>query len=146
VSAALEKQEFFTRAGVYRHLGKHYASAGKKPFDHIVVDEAQDLGPPELAFLAAVSPQGGDGLFFAGDIGQRIFQHPFSWRALGVNVRGRSANLKVCYRTSRQIRAMADHLLPAALRDPDGNEKSARERFRSSKAPYPRWLPCTIRN
>jgi UvrD-like helicase C-terminal domain len=62
-------------------------------------------------------------LFFAGDIGQRIFQHPFSWRALGIDVRGRSANLKVCYRTSRQIRTMADHLLPGALRDPDGNEE-----------------------
>ena len=31
-----------------------------------------------------------DALFFAGDLGQRIFQTPFSWRALGVEIRGRS--------------------------------------------------------
>jgi hypothetical protein len=38
-------------------------------------------------------------------------------------VRGRSSTLKVCYRTSRQIRSVADRLLPGALRDPDGNEE-----------------------
>ena len=38
-------------------------------------------------------------------------------------MRGRSATLKVCYRTSRQIRGLADGLLPAALRDPDGNQE-----------------------
>ena len=90
---------------------------------HIVVDEAQDLGPAELSFLAAIAPPGEDALFFAGDIGQRIFQHPFSWKALGIDVRGRSSTLKVCYRTSRQIRSVADRLLPGALRDPDGNEE-----------------------
>ena len=94
-----------------------------KPFDHIVVDEAQDLGPAELTFLAAIAPPGDDTLFFAGDSGQRIFQHPFSWKALGIEVRGRSATLKVCYRTSRQIRSVADRLLRGALRDPDGNEE-----------------------
>jgi ATP-dependent exoDNAse (exonuclease V) beta subunit len=31
--------------------------------------------------------------------------------------------MKVCYRTSRQIRSVADRLLPGALRDPDGNEE-----------------------
>jgi hypothetical protein len=121
VAASLHAQGLFTRAGVYRHMASYYAAQARKPFDHIVVDEAQDLGPAELAFLAAVGAHGENGLFFAGDIGQRIFQHPFSWKALGLDVRGRSSNLKVCYRTSRQIRAMADRLLPASLRDADGN-------------------------
>ncbi len=38
-------------------------------------------------------PTGPDALFFAGDAGQRIFQQPFSWSALGVDVRGRSSTL-----------------------------------------------------
>ena len=113
----------FTRAEVCREVARHYAGRERKPFDHIVVDEAQDLGPAELSFLAAIAPPGEDNLFFAGDIGQRIFQHPFSWKALGIEVRGRSSTLKVCYRTSRQIRSVADRLLPGALRDPDGNEE-----------------------
>jgi superfamily I DNA/RNA helicase len=123
VSANLREQGLFTRAGVYRYLATHYALTSIKPFDHVVVDEAQDLGPAELSFLSAVKADGDDGIFLAGDIGQRIFQHPFSWKALGIDVRGRSSMLKVCYRTSRQIRSVADRLLPNVLRDPDGNEE-----------------------
>jgi len=86
-----------------------------------VIDEAQDLGVAELRLLAAVAPAGPDALFFAGDLGQRIFQQPFSWKELGVDVRGRSSTLTVNYRTTHQIRRMADHLLPNAVRDVDGD-------------------------
>jgi hypothetical protein len=123
VGAGLREQGIFTRCGICREVAAHYDGRERKPFDHIIVDEAQDLGPAELSFLATIAPLGEDALFFAGDIGQRIFQHPFSWKALGVDVRGRSSTLKVCYRTSRQIRSVADRLLPGGLRDPDGNEE-----------------------
>ena len=53
-------------------------------------------------------------------LGQRIFQTPFSWRSLDVDVRGRSQILRVNYRTSHQIRRQADRLLPSALADVDG--------------------------
>nr|WP_254066652.1 AAA family ATPase [Acidisoma sp. S159] len=62
----------FSRATAY------YAARADKPFDHVVVDEAQDLGVPELRLLAAIAPTGPDALFFAGDGGQRISQQPFS--------------------------------------------------------------------
>ena len=88
----------------------------------VVVDEAQDLGVPELRMLAAISPRTPDALFVAGDLGQRIFREPFSWLALGVDVRGRSRTLKVNYRTSHQIRHAVDGLLPKSLRDVDGEE------------------------
>ena len=123
VASALAAQGLFTRARVYRQVAKDYRLRADKPFDAIIIDEAQDLGPAELAFLSAITPDHADALFFAGDLGQRIFQHPFSWKALGIDVRGRSVTLKVCYRTSRQIRRMADGLLPNALRDPDGNQE-----------------------
>src|SRR5690606_29423347 len=61
-----------------------------------------------------------DALFFTGDLGQRIFRQPFSWKGLGVDVRGRSVTLKVNYRTSHQIRRAADRLLPRSVRDLDG--------------------------
>ncbi len=60
----------------------------------MVVDEAQDLGVPEARFLAALAGDRPDGLFFAGDIGQRIFQQAFSWKSVGLDVRGRSATLR----------------------------------------------------
>ena len=86
-----------------------------------MIDEAQDVGVAELQFLAALGGGRPNSLFFAGDLGQRIFQTPFSWRALGVDVRGRSHTLRINYRTSHQIRRQADRLLPPELADVDGN-------------------------
>lgn len=96
------------------------AVADKHPFDYAVVDEAQDIGIAHLRFLAALAGGRANGLFFAGDLGQRIFQQPFSWKALGVDVRGRSRTLRVNYRTSHQIRSQADRLLATTVTDADG--------------------------
>ena len=93
----------------------------RPPFEFCVVDEAQDIGVAELRFLSALGAGRPDALFFAGDLGQRIFQTPFSWRALGVDIRGRSHTLRVNYRTSHQIRRQADRLLPPETSDVDGN-------------------------
>ncbi len=87
----------------------------------MIVDEAQDLGVSELRMMGAIS-SGPNSQFFAGDIGQRIFQLPFSWLALGVDVRGRASSQRINYRTSRQIREAADQLLPQKVRDVDGIE------------------------
>ncbi|RVC99749.1 DNA helicase, partial [Mesorhizobium sp. M7A.F.Ca.ET.027.02.1.1] len=116
----------FTPASLFDSVTRTYAARAEKPFTHIVVDEAQDLGVSELRFLAAIAPDSPDALFFAGDIGQRIFQQPFSWKGLGIDVRGRSFTLKVNYRTSQQIRQMADRLLPKTIRDVDGLEDDRR--------------------
>ncbi|MDE2577787.1 MAG: DEAD/DEAH box helicase [Hyphomicrobiales bacterium] len=116
----IEDRGFFTWPRVFSSVADFFAKRSEKPFTHIVVDEAQDLGVPELRFLAAISGAGENALFFAGDLGQRIFQQPFSWSALGIDIRGRSTTLKVNYRTSHQIRRAADRLLPASLRDVDG--------------------------
>jgi len=122
---------------VFTQLAARFADKSAKPFDHIVIDEAQDLGPSELRFFASISPDHADALFLAGDLGQRIFQHPYSWRSLGVDVRGRSFTLKVCYRTSQQIRQSADRLLPSVLRDVDGIEDERRGTISVFDGPEP---------
>lgn len=126
VREALSAERYTTWADVFSGLADVLVTRGNKPFDHVVIDEAQDLAPAELRFFAALAPAKPDGLFLAGDVGQRIFQHPFSWASLGVDVRGRSHTLKVCYRTSQQIRRAADKLLPTVLRDADGLEDERR--------------------
>lgn len=126
VREALAAERYTTWAEVFTGLAEALAPRPHKPFDHIVIDEAQDLAPAELRFFAALAPARPDALFLAGDIGQRIFQHPYSWASLGVDVRGRSQTLKVCYRTSQQIRRAADRLLPTVLRDTDGLEDERR--------------------
>jgi hypothetical protein len=126
VREALAAERYTTWADVFSGLADALVTRGNKPFDHVVIDEAQDLAPAELRFFAALAPAKPDGLFLSGDVGQRIFQHPFSWASLGVDVRGRSHTLKVCYRTSQQIRRAADKLLPTVLRDTDGLEDERR--------------------
>ena len=102
-----------------------------------MVDEAQDLGVAELRFLAALGSERADALFFTGDLGQRIFQQPFSWKALGVDVRGRSHRLRVNYRTSHQIRSQVDRLLPPSLADVDGNVEDRRGTVSVFNGPLP---------
>ena len=93
-------------------------------YSNIIVDEAQDISVSELKFVARLVGDKTDGLFFTGDLGQRIFRQPFSWKSLGVDVRGRSNTLKINYRTSHQIRHQADRLLPKEISDLDENEES----------------------
>ncbi|MBN9070514.1 MAG: UvrD-helicase domain-containing protein [Rhizobiales bacterium] len=122
----IEAQGLLTWPSIFGRVTTHFAQRADKPFTHAVIDEAQDLGVPELRMLAAITPNGPDALFFAGDLGQRIFQEAFSWKALGVDIRGRSRTLKVNYRTSHQIRQAADRLLPKTVQDVDGNEQDRR--------------------
>ena len=105
---------------MYSHLASKLKEKGRVPFDYVVVDEAQDLNVAQLRLLAILGGTRPNALFFAGDLGQRIFQQPFSWKALGVDVSGRSFRLKINYRTSHQIRSQADRLLDPELSDVDG--------------------------
>ena len=106
-------------------------------FDFAVVDEAQDLSVAHLRFLAAPGAKRPDALFFAGDLGQRIFQQPFSWKALGVDIRGRSRTLRINYRTSHQIRQQADRLLGAQAVDVDGNSETRSDTVSVFNGPPP---------
>ena len=121
VRAGLSEKNLLTEAGMFNRLATAVARCKTPVFDFAVVDEAQDIGIPQVRFFAALGGARPDALFFAGDLGQRIFQQPFSWKSLGVDVRGRSRTLRVNYRTSHQIRRQADLLLGPEVSDVDGN-------------------------
>jgi superfamily I DNA/RNA helicase len=123
VWAGLHGRGLITISEMFARLAAHYEATGNPPFDYVIVDEAQDVSVAQLKFLASLAAGRANGLFFAGDLGQRIFQQPFSWKALGVDVRGRSATLKINYRTSHQIRQQADRLLGPEVTDIDGNKE-----------------------
>jgi hypothetical protein len=135
VQAGLAERKALTWPELFERVTAHLA--GKSPFDFVVVDESQDVGVAELRFLAVLGAKRADGLFFAGDLGQRIFQQPFSWRSLGVDVRGRSYTLRINYRTSHQIRVQADRLLPPALSDVDGDAEDRRGTVSVFNGPAP---------
>ena len=122
---------------VLSRLAAKFGGGARGPFDFVVVDEAQDIGVAQLRFVAAMAGDRKDALFFAGDLGQRIFQQPFSWKALGVDVRGRSSTLKINYRTSHQIRMQADRLLGPEVADVDGNVEARKGTVSVFNGPAP---------
>ncbi len=121
VKSGLRKEDLTTLAEVFGRLTAGLGETGERRFDYVVVDEVQDVSVPQLRFLGVLAGGRENGLFFAGDLGQRIFQQPFSWRELGIDIRGRSQTLRVNYRTSHQIRVQADRLLDPEIADADGN-------------------------
>lgn len=137
VRAGLRERGLVTYSAIFNQLAGKYAGGSHPPFDFVVVDEAQDIDVAQLRFLAAIAGNRRNALFFAGDLGQRIFQQPFSWKALGVDVRGRATNLRINYRTSHQIRKQADRLLGPEVSDVDGNAEQRNSTVSLFNGPLP---------
>jgi superfamily I DNA/RNA helicase/mRNA-degrading endonuclease RelE of RelBE toxin-antitoxin system len=137
VQSALKSRGLVTTAGMFDALAARFAGGQRAPFDFAVVDEAQDLTPTQLRFLAAISGGRPNSLFFAGDLGQRIFQQAFSWKSVGIDIRGRSRTLHINYRTSHQIRTQADRLLDPLVSDVDGNVEERRGTVSVFNGPSP---------
>lgn len=137
VRADLQSRRLITEAELFGALAIAISKSKKVVFDFAVVDEAQDIAPAHLRFLAALGGGRPNALFFAGDLGQRIFQQPFSWKSLGVDMRGRSRTLRVNYRTSHQIRMQSDRLLGPAIVDVDGNSENRNDTVSVFNGPPP---------
>lgn len=137
VRAALQAQGLTTEATAFTHLAAALSSRGIRPYEFAVVDESQDLSVAQLRFFAALGADRPNALFFAGDLGQRIFQLPFSWKSVGVDIRGRSRTLRVNYRTSHQIRQRADLLLAPEVVDVDGNREDRSDTVSVFNGPPP---------
>jgi superfamily I DNA/RNA helicase/plasmid maintenance system killer protein len=137
IRAELKARKLITLSEMFTTLAAKISESEKVIFDYAIVDEAQDIGVAHLKFLAALGGNRPDALFFAGDLGQRIFQQPFSWKSLGVDVRGRSRTLRVNYRTSHQIRSQADRLLSPKVADVDGITEDRSDTISIFNGPQP---------
>nr|WP_241163540.1 UvrD-helicase domain-containing protein [Burkholderia gladioli] len=137
VKEQLRQAGKITKAEMFDKLAGAMLKRKHPVFDYIVVDEAQDIGVQQLRFLASIAGDRPNGLFFAGDLGQRIFRQPFSWKLLGVDIRGRSRTLNINYRTSHQIRSQADLLLGPEVSDVDGNVESRKGTISIFNGPEP---------
>ena len=137
VLSQLVERNLMTYPALFGRLSERLAVRKHLPFDYAIIDEAQDISIAQLRFLGALGGQRPNSLFFAGDLGQRIFQQPFSWKALGVDIRGRSRTLHINYRTSHQIRMQADRLLGTEVSDVDGNTEKRRGTISVFNGPTP---------
>jgi superfamily I DNA/RNA helicase len=126
VRGRLVERGLTTLPAVFRALTERLEEGATAAYDYVVLDESQDVSVAGIRFLAAIGARRPNALFFTGDLGQRIFQQPFSWKSVGVDLRGRSRTLRVNYRTSHQIRSQADRLLDPETSDVDGNRENRR--------------------
>lgn len=145
VRERLDEENLITHSQMFGKLTEYYQTSGNFPVDFAVMDEAQDISVSQLRFLSVLSDEP-NRLFFAGDLGQRIFQQPFSWKSLGVDIRGRSASLRINYRTSHQIRRQADLLLGPEIADVDGNIEERDKTVSVFNGPEPLVKVCDDQN
>lgn len=90
-------------------------------FEHIIVDEAQDLSPTDISVLRGALTKR-ESMTLAGDTAQKlIFDNGFDdWRTMleDVGIRGVNIDqLHISYRSTKEIVALSRHVL-GPLRDP----------------------------
>lgn len=80
-------------------------------FDHVLVDEGQDLSPTHWQLLRALVGEHPDDLFIAEDSYQRIYGQRVVLGQYGIRIVGRSRRLTLNYRTTAQNLAYALRIL-----------------------------------
>lgn len=116
------------------------STAAGDGFDHIVVDEAQDLHPAQWRVLRAAVAAGPDDLFITGDPHQRIYDTRVSLASMGISVAGRSSRMRINYRSTEEIlRWSTGVLLDAPVEDLGGAGTDTLAGYRSllhGRKPY----------
>jgi superfamily I DNA/RNA helicase len=94
-------------------------------FDHVIVDEGQDLSATHWLMLRRLVAKGPNDLFICEDSHQRIYGERLVLSHFGIDVRGRSRRLTLNYRTTRQNLSLGLRVLEGdRIVDLDGDEES----------------------
>lgn len=109
-----------------------------KPFDAVLIDEAQDLSPTALRLLIELTPSL-EGIYLTADASQSLYQRGFSWSQIhsDLQVRGRTLLLKRNYRNTQQIAAACADL----LKDTDAGDV---ECIQQTLSPYQGAVPQVV--
>ncbi|MFJ5225117.1 UvrD-helicase domain-containing protein [Streptomyces sp. NPDC088400] len=101
-------------------------------YDHVVVDEAQDLHPAQWRVLRGAVAPGNDDLFITGDPHQRIYDSRVSLGSLGISVAGRTNRLRINYRSTEEILGWSTGILsPVTVEDLGGEGSDSLAGYRS---------------
>ncbi|MFE7935702.1 UvrD-helicase domain-containing protein, partial [Streptomyces sp. NPDC057456] len=119
--ARVEEQARYKEEQGGRDLVHREAGSGMRlrpRYQHIVIDEAQDLSASHWRMLRAMVRKGPNDIFVAGDAHQRIYGNRVVLSHQGIEIRGRaSRRLTLNYRTTRQILGSANRLIDGARFD-----------------------------
>lgn len=128
----------------YRELFKNPLPA---PYDHVVIDEAQDLTSIQVRTAQRMMKGHGDpkerSIFLVGDVAQTLYSRGFSWKQAGLQLQGRSFSIRRNFRNTRQIAETA-----AALNSYNRilriSEDYVDPLFTRRQGPWPILLKCDI--
>lgn len=109
---ALKREEWATVVRRARHLIETHRVVLPKRYRAVIVDEAQDMGTPEMRFLLALLGQQPN-LLLLGDTRQQIYARGSFVRLLNIPIGRRHMKLRLNYRTTEQIRSAASHVVTA---------------------------------
>ena len=127
----LLKQYGYITFGQMRYQANEIASnLTSKPFDALIIDEAQDLSPIAIRFLINLVTSG-KGIYLTADASQSLYQRGFSWRQVHEDLRvaGRTLILKRNYRNTQQITQACKKIL-------DGTNAGDKECLDQELSPY----------
>ena len=109
--------------------------------DHVLIDEGQDLVPPQWQFLRALAAPGPNDLFIAEDAHQRIYGRPVVMAHVGIDLRGRSRRLRLNYRTTQETLDFALRALQGRdWIDSEGETEEAAGYVSARRGPEPRLI------
>ncbi len=100
----MSKEHYLTWSQLRLKANQAASKLADKPFQAVIIDEAQDLSPIALRFLLNLVPDT-TGVYLTADASQSLYQRGFSWKQIhqDLQVAGRTLVLKRNYRNTQQI-------------------------------------------
>ncbi|MCU1614229.1 MAG: putative helicase [Frankiales bacterium] len=109
------------RSTTFELLAARAAEVAQPRYDHVVLDEGQDLHAGHWRFLRSLVASAPNDMFICEDAHQRIYGERLVLSRYGIETRGRSRRLTLNYRSSRQnLRFALGVISGAEIVDSDG--------------------------
>lgn len=118
------------------HMASDILSKNSERYKSIVIDEAQDLGPHMLKFVRSLTDKKANDIMLCGDTGQSLYYRNHSWIQHGIDIRGKSYNLYINYRTSKEIKDHAE-LLNSQIIELEDKQVEIRKSISTFNGPNP---------
>ncbi len=132
MEAQMEKNKVFTRNRAAILISRAIAAGqgkGITRYDHIFIDEAQDLPAAVLKAFKACSARS---VILSGDSDQSIYQPGFSFKRAGLIIAGRSRVLRTNFRNTVQLHTLAERYRKSIAGNDEENQPEA---FREGPEP-----------
>ena len=134
----MQKEHYLTWSQLRLKANEAASKLAYKPFQAVIIDEAQDLSPVALRFLLNLVPDS-KGVYLTADASQSLYQRGFSWKQIhqDLQVTGRTLVLKRNYRNTQQIVQACSQIL-------EGTEAGDKDCIHQQPSPHIGELPTVL--